>query len=91
MLSNQFYVKQIGIEVGRYKGVEIEPQQGLALLMHEKKGLPLVDLNLEQALVYLSLEELNLNLSDGLHLLTYENQTLGFAKVEKSKFFQSIS
>jgi 16S rRNA C967 or C1407 C5-methylase (RsmB/RsmF family)/NOL1/NOP2/fmu family ribosome biogenesis protein len=87
LLSKHFYVKQIGIEVEQYKGLEIEPLQGIALLHYEKKGLPLVDLNQEQALVYLSLEELHLNLSDGLYLLTYENQALGFAKVEKTKFF----
>lgn len=87
LLSKQLYVKQIGIEVGQYKGIEIEPQQGLALLPNEKKGLPLVDLNLEQALTYLSCEDPQLNLTNGIYLLRLEEFPLGFAKVEKSKFF----
>lgn len=86
-LSKQLYIKQIGLEVGQYKGLEIEPQQGLALLSNEKKDLPVIDLSLEQALAYLSLEELQINLSDYICLMTFENQPLGFAKKEKSKFF----
>lgn len=87
LLSKQLYIKQIGIEVGQYKGLEIEPQQGLALLPYDKKGLPLVDLNLEQALTFLSCEDPQLNLSNGIYLFRFEEFSLGFAKVEKSKFF----
>jgi 16S rRNA C967 or C1407 C5-methylase (RsmB/RsmF family)/NOL1/NOP2/fmu family ribosome biogenesis protein len=87
LLSKQFYVKQIGLEVGLYKGLEIEPQQGMALLPNEKKGLPMVDLTLEQALAYLSCDDPQLNLSDGIYLFQFEEFPLGFAKVEKSKFF----
>ena len=87
LLSKQLYVKQIGIEVGQYKGLEIEPQQGLALLHNEKKGLPMVDLTLEQALIYLSCEEPTVNLTNGIYLFQFEEFPLGFAKIEKSKFF----
>ena len=87
LLSKQLYVKQIGIEVGQYKGLEIEPQQGLALLPYDKKCLTLVDVNLEQALTFLSCEDPHLNLSNGIYLLQFEDFPLGFAKIEKSKFF----
>lgn len=86
-LSKHLYLKQIGVEVAQYKGLELEPQQGLALLAYNKKGLPLVDLNLEQALAYLSCEDPQLNLTNGTYLFQFEDFPLGFAKVEKSKFF----
>jgi 16S rRNA C967 or C1407 C5-methylase (RsmB/RsmF family) len=86
-LSKQFYVKQIGIEVGQYKGLEIVPQQGLALLPYDKKGLPLVNLTLEQAIAFLSFENPALNLTNGLYLFLFQDIPLGYAKVEKSKFF----
>lgn len=87
LLSKQFYTKQIGIEVGQYQGQEIDPHQGLAMLHYEKKGFPSVDLTSEQALSYLSCEDPQLNLSNGSFLFQFQDKPLGFAKIEKSKFF----
>lgn len=87
LLSRQFYIKQIGIEVGQYQGQEIEPQQGLAMLHCEKKGFQSIELTNEQALSYLSNEVPQLNLSNGSFLFKFQDKPLGFAKIEKSKFF----
>lgn len=84
-LSKNLYIKQIGIEVAQYRGENLEPQQGLAMISTHKKGFSLCDVDREQALAYISHKDFQIQLSEGFHLLLFEDYPLGFVKVEKSK------
>jgi len=84
-LSKNLYLKQIGIEVALFKGLEIEPQQGLVLLNHQMHGFPIHPLSLEEAIAYLSHDNLNAHLSSGFHLMMHDTLMLGLARMEKDK------
>jgi NOL1/NOP2/fmu family ribosome biogenesis protein len=84
-LSKHLYLKQIGIEVAQYKGVELEPQQGLILLAHEVYGFDKIELSSDETIAFLSHSELTLHLENGCHLVVHNQLALGWIKVEKSK------
>ena len=85
ILSRSLYIKQIGIEIAQYKGMELEPEQGLILLAHEVLGFDKIELSLDETIAFLSHSELTLNLENGYHLVMHNRLPLGWIKVEKSK------
>lgn len=84
-LSKHLYIKQIGIEVAQYKGLELEPQQGLILLAQEVNGFNKIELSLDETIAFLSHSDLTLDLENGYHLVIHNQLVLGCIKVEKSK------
>jgi NOL1/NOP2/fmu family ribosome biogenesis protein len=85
ILSRSLYIKQIGIEIAQYKGMDLEPEQGLILLAHEVLGFDKIELSLDETIAFLSHSELTLNLENGYHLVMHNRLALGWIKVEKSK------
>lgn len=84
-INKKLYIKQIGIELGNFRGEKIEPSQGLVLLYPEKKNFPFLELTYEQTLNYLSLKDIKLDAPEGYSLVCYQQMPLGFIKFEKSK------
>jgi len=72
-----------GFGLGELRGKGVAPQHSLSMAKaFRKEAFPKIELSLEQALSYLRTEALPLpaELPFGVHLLTYEDVPLGFAK-----------
>jgi 16S rRNA C967 or C1407 C5-methylase (RsmB/RsmF family)/NOL1/NOP2/fmu family ribosome biogenesis protein len=80
-IADRLQVVQAGTEVVEAKGKDLNPTQGAAnsILLHKEMFLH-VDLDLEQALAFLSKQALDSQGPLGLNLMTYEDQALGWAK-----------
>jgi NOL1/NOP2/fmu family ribosome biogenesis protein len=83
--EKQFYFKKAGICVGEIKGQDLIPNQELAWSNYLKKSVNKLDLNKENALKYLRKESFDYaqggDHKNGLHLITYKNYGLGWAKL----------
>ena len=81
LLASQLYIKKAGVEIGSLKGKDLIPAHELALSGLLKEGFPVLDLNLEQALLYLKRKELVIKGQNGWNLLQYCGLSLGWVKV----------
>jgi NOL1/NOP2/fmu family ribosome biogenesis protein len=80
--EKQFYFKKAGAVIGEIKGKDMVPHHELALIIALNKDKPSIDLNYEQAIKFLRKENFeHKNDVNGLVLVTYKNQGLGWAKV----------
>ncbi len=89
--EKHFYFKKAGICVGEIKGQDLIPNQELAWCNYLKKSVNKLDLDKDNALKYLRKESFdNLRHPErspredeklGLHLITYKNYGLGWAKL----------
>ncbi len=75
--------KQFGVEAGEFKGDSFIPAHELALSTIIKKDLPAIDLNKEQALVFLKKEipQLPAGRPQGWALARYKGLNLGWLKI----------
>lgn len=81
-ISSNLYVRQAGILLGEYKGKDFLPAHELALSIHARKDLPQVELNDEQAILYLRCENVKLDTPiRGWALATHKGFNLGWMKV----------
>ena len=79
--EKRLYFKKAGLCLGEVKGKDLVPDQELAWASALAEDLYRVDLNYEQALAYLKKEKVNgLEAKQGLCLMTYKGQGLGWAK-----------
>lgn len=69
----------IGTELGKWKGKDFIPSQGLANSIHINDHNR-IELTHEEALTFLSLGNLDLSIPKGWHLVTFNNVALGFIK-----------
>jgi 16S rRNA C967 or C1407 C5-methylase (RsmB/RsmF family)/NOL1/NOP2/fmu family ribosome biogenesis protein len=76
------YLRQIGVDVLTEKDTTILPSHGLSFIPNKSFNNG-IELGRIQALNYLSGKEIDVEFSDGIYLVTYENFGLGF--IEKSK------
>jgi 16S rRNA C967 or C1407 C5-methylase (RsmB/RsmF family)/NOL1/NOP2/fmu family ribosome biogenesis protein len=74
--------KNFGLDVGTFKGNNFIPDHALALSIIKNKTLPKVELNLDEALIFLKKEIPNKNWEGkGWHLATYKNESIGWLKL----------
>ena len=81
VLASQLYIKKAGVEIGSLKGKDLVPAHELALSGLLMPSFPVLELDLEQALLYLKRKELVLNGQNGWNLLQYCGLSLGWVKV----------
>ncbi|MEY2903457.1 MAG: hypothetical protein RLY89_2563 [Bacteroidota bacterium] len=81
LLASQLYIKKAGVEIGSLKGKDLVPAHELALSGLLMPSFPLLELDLEQALLYLKRKELVLKGQNGWNLLQYCGLSLGWVKV----------
>ncbi len=82
MLSNRLICISVGIGLAEVRGNHYSPQHGLAIAKDfNRESFPIIELNLEQALLYLRNEAMTLEDAPiGVILLTYQNIPIGFVK-----------
>lgn len=86
-LSKTNYIRMSGLLLGEIKGKDFIPSAELALSLSVNRNLPTVDLNLQEAINYLCGEPLQAQSEElGWHLVTYQNQPLGWAKKIASRW-----
>ncbi|HQR91962.1 MAG: hypothetical protein B7Y15_08015 [Bacteroidetes bacterium 24-39-8] len=81
LLASHLYIKKAGIEIGSLKGRDLVPAHELALSSLLQAGFPVLEIDLEQALLYLKRKDLVLNGQNGWNLLQYCGLSLGWVKV----------
>ncbi len=91
IFEKQFYFKKAGICVGEIKGQDLIPNQELAWCNYLKNNVNKLELDKETALQYLRKESFDYTHHPahsrredeklGLHLITYKNYGLGWAKL----------
>ncbi len=81
VLASQLYIKKAGVEIGSLKGKDLVPAHELALSGLLMPSFPVLELDLEQALLYLKRKELVLKGQNGWNLLQYCGLSLGWVKV----------
>jgi 16S rRNA C967 or C1407 C5-methylase (RsmB/RsmF family)/NOL1/NOP2/fmu family ribosome biogenesis protein len=81
LLASHLYIKKAGIEIGSLKGRDLVPAHELALSSLLQAGFSVLDIDLEQALLYLKRKDLVLNGQNGWNLLQYCGLSLGWVKV----------
>jgi NOL1/NOP2/fmu family ribosome biogenesis protein len=70
-----------GLPLGVLMKNELIPDHALAMSVHRGNYFPVVELTMNQALLYLKGEtSLNINLERGWHIVSYQGQALGFIK-----------
>ena len=75
-------IEKFPAKVIRCEGGKLIPHHQLAQSIHLKNDTPSIELNLEQALRYLRNETFSLQeIKQGIYAMTYQSQTLGWAKV----------
>lgn len=84
ILNKQLYVKQIGLEVGSYRGNEILPSQGLASLYIDKKNEWKLFLDKQESLAYLRGDTIGVT-GKGYKLVCYEQSALGWINFSAKK------
>ncbi len=87
--EKHFYFKKAGVCVGEIKGQDLVPNQELAWCNYLKKSLNTLEVSKEAALSYLRKEPFDSveveNRKTGLHLITYKNYGLGWAKLLQNR------
>lgn len=83
---SSFYCRQIGLEVGNYKGGIIEPAHGLAMCSFTNQYNEILGVDLSEALDYLSGKKVERIVEDGIWAIQYENQSLGWYRKSGYKF-----
>lgn len=79
--GKHFYFRKGGVLAGEIKGGELVPDQELAWSFNLKESLPRMELTLVDALRYLKKENVPVQTDKlGLHLVSYKNQGIGWAK-----------
>lgn len=81
LLASHLYIKKAGVEIGSLKGKDLVPAHELALSGLIQSGFPTLEIDLEQALLYLKRKDLVLNGPNGWNLLQYCGLSLGWVKV----------
>lgn len=78
----QLKITYAGIEAGQLKGKDFIPSHALAYQTNISENIPRLDLDLQQAKVFLKKESLNPrpDLERGLYLVCYEGNAIGWAK-----------
>lgn len=79
-LAGALYIKKAGVELGEMKGKDLIPSHEWALQQGEKKGWPVIDLHLPEALAYLGRQPLQFSASAGWNLVSYQGCVLGWIK-----------
>ncbi|TWF37102.1 16S rRNA C967 or C1407 C5-methylase (RsmB/RsmF family) [Chitinophaga polysaccharea] len=81
MLQQQLYIRKAGVKAGQLGQKELIPDHQLAASTILAETLPVVSLNLQQALLYLRKEDPGVNTDiRGWALVTYKGMHLGWAK-----------
>ena len=81
LLASHLYIKKAGVELGSQKGKDFVPAHELALSGLLQSGFPILNLELENALLYLKRKEMPLNGEIGWNLLHYCELAIGWVKV----------
>ena len=83
ILQRHLYIKKSGIRLGKLMGTDLIPDHELALSIYINKDVVLqTELDYNQAIQYLRRENIGLNSTNkGWSLMTFEAQTLGWAKL----------
>ncbi|MFN0189726.1 MAG: methyltransferase RsmF C-terminal domain-like protein, partial [Bacteroidia bacterium] len=86
-LSKTSYIRMSGLLLGEMKGKDFIPSAELALSLQLNRNIPTVDLSEQESINYLCGEPL-LAQSEALgwHLVTHQNQALGWAKKIASRW-----
>lgn len=84
-LQQNLYIKQIGIEIANYKGENLTPNQGLALVNFPIICSQELELSIDQALDYLAKLDVKWDIPQGFTLLTYRDLPLGFISNDKGR------
>lgn len=79
-LAAVLYIKKAGIEMGTVKTNHFIPAHELAVAVLDKSSLPSIEVNQEQAVLYLQRKELQLEGANGWCLLKLEDTCLGWVK-----------
>lgn len=82
LAADKLYLRKAGHYVGEIKGSDLVPSQEAAWSVHLSPGIPHLELDLENALRYLRKQPLAPPAGErGLHLVTFRNHGLGWAKM----------
>jgi 16S rRNA C967 or C1407 C5-methylase (RsmB/RsmF family)/NOL1/NOP2/fmu family ribosome biogenesis protein len=82
ILNTSLRIKKFGIDLGQVIRDELIPEQALAHSTIALKKINTIELNKEQAIMYLQKKEFNVESTNkGWHLMTYDGAALGFAKL----------
>ena len=83
ILQRHLYIKKSGVRIGKLMGKDLIPDHELALsLLINKDAVLQTPLDHDQAIKYLQRENLVINTADkGWSLMTFEGQSLGWAKL----------
>ncbi|MCW5907049.1 MAG: RsmF rRNA methyltransferase first C-terminal domain-containing protein [Chitinophagales bacterium] len=85
-IAVNLYVRQAGILLGTIKGNDFTPSHELALSVHVRNNLPFVELNYDEAIMYLRCESLRLNTTlRGWVLARYQGLNLGWMKLMEGR------
>jgi NOL1/NOP2/fmu family ribosome biogenesis protein len=81
-LRNTLYLKKAGISLGKSSPKELIPDHELALSTIINREIPIVPVNIEEAIHYLRKEEIKPDISfKGWALVQYQQQSLGWIKI----------
>lgn len=86
LLKSQLYIRHAGIFLGETKGKDFIPSHDLALSIEIKQDLPSIELNYEDAILYLrgGTPRLETNYR-GWCLVRYESKNLGWIKIMENR------
>ena len=86
-IDKHFYVRHAGIFMGTLKGKDFLPSHDLALSNWIKTDLPSVELNYDDAIMYLRCETPKINTEHrGWCLVKYRGMNLGWIKVMPGRY-----
>ena len=82
LFQQEFFIKRVGIMIGKVSGKELIPHHGLALSDIISKSIGAIELTLEESIAYLRRDELKID-SDlfGWALVRYCGVNLGWVKL----------
>jgi 16S rRNA C967 or C1407 C5-methylase (RsmB/RsmF family)/NOL1/NOP2/fmu family ribosome biogenesis protein len=82
LLNTSLRIKKFGIDVGQIIREELIPDQALAMSSIPLKNIETVQLNKEEAIMYLQKKDFSINTTaKGWHLMKFNEAILGFAKL----------
>ena len=81
-LQSNLYLKKSGVRIGKIMGKDLVPNHELAMSLILNQDVLRINLNRDQAIVYLKRDELRLDSEHrGWALMCFENHPLGWAKL----------
>lgn len=86
LIHQELRVLKLGTEIGVMMKNDWHFHHALAMNPFLLKEIPIIDINLEQALLYLKGETFSLPADKGMYLLSYENCPLGWIKHLGNRF-----